>query len=106
LKGARVVVGRLDGLDGNELRTVAMALRDRLGESGVAALISEVDGKVAIVAASGKEAQKAFPAGTVVNKLAAPLGGKGGGKPDMAQAGAKDASRINEVISGALGLLA
>jgi alanyl-tRNA synthetase len=106
LNGARVVVGRLDGLDGNELRTVAMALRDRLGERGVAALISEVDGKVAIVAASGKEAQKAFPAGTVVNKLAAPLGGKGGGKPDMAQAGAKDASRINEVISGALGLLA
>jgi alanyl-tRNA synthetase len=106
LNGARVVVARLDGFEGNELRAVAQTLRDRLGENGVAAVISECDGKVGIVVCVGKGAQTAFPAGTVVNKLAGPLGGKGGGKPDMAQAGAKDASRIDEVVSGAAALLA
>jgi len=105
VNGARLVVARLDGFEGNELRAVATTLRDRLGENGVAAVVSECDGKVGIVACVGKAAQAAFPAGTVVNKLAAPLGGKGGGKPDMAQAGAKDASRINEVVAGAVALL-
>jgi alanyl-tRNA synthetase len=105
LGGAKLVVGRVDGLSGDDARAVAVALRDRLGETGVAAVLSEAEGKVAIVVASGKEAQKAFPAGTVVNKLAAPLGGKGGGKPDLAQAGAKDTAKLADVISGARALL-
>ena len=97
--GAKLAALRIDGLEGNDLRTVGTTLRDRLGDSGVAVLFSVSGDKVAILVASGKDAQKTYPAGTVVNKLAAPLGGKGGGKPDMAQAGAKDVEKVNAVLA-------
>ena len=105
IEGARVVVARLDGMKGNELRNVGTSLRDKLGDNGVAIVLSENDGKVGIVAAVGKDAQKKFPAGKVVNAFAGPLGGKGGGKPDVAQGGAADASKIDDVIGDAAKLL-
>ncbi len=112
VEGARLLAGevrlaavRMDGLEGGQLKAVATALRDKLGEDGVAVVITERDGKVGIAAAVGKHAQKDYAAGTVVNKLAAPLGGKGGGKPDFAQGGAKDATRIDEVVAEAPKLL-
>lgn len=102
---ARLAAVRMDGMDGNEMRQVASVLRDRLGESGVAVIVGNNDGKVSIVAAVGKDAQPHYPAGQIVNKLATPLGGKGGGKPDFAQGGAKDADKIDEVLAKAAELI-
>ncbi|CAN5331111.1 hypothetical protein BH09SUM1_BH09SUM1_33290 [soil metagenome] len=105
LGAAKLAIVRADGLESAELRVLATTLRDKLGETGVAVVASVLDDKISLVAAVGKAAQAQFPAGTVVNKLAAPLGGKGGGKPDMAQAGAKDVAKLDEVIAGAAELL-
>jgi alanyl-tRNA synthetase len=99
LDGAKLVAIRMDDLDGNQMRAVAVELRDKLGATGVVAVVGASGGKVGIVAAVGEAARKAYPAGQIVNKLAAPLGGRGGGKPDLAQGGAKDAEKINEVLA-------
>jgi alanyl-tRNA synthetase len=101
----RLCVVRVDDMDGNELRVLATALRDKLGDHAVAVVLSVAGDKVGIVAAVGKQAQLAYPAGTVVNRLAAELGGKGGGKPDLAQAGAKDIAKVDEVIAKAEDLI-
>jgi alanyl-tRNA synthetase len=102
---AKLVVTRMDGMEANQLRTVATTLRDKLGATGIAAVLAAADGKVAIVVAVGADAQKEFPAGKVVNALAAPMGGRGGGKPDMAQAGAKDIGKVDEVLANAKQLI-
>lgn len=104
--GARLCVVRMDGLSGDEIRAVATALRDKLGEQGIAAVLAATDGKVGICAAVGKGAQGKHPAGQVVNKLAAPLGGKGGGRPDLAQGGAPGIEKLDEVVGTAPSLLA
>jgi alanyl-tRNA synthetase len=103
--GARLCVARMDGLEANEVRTVAMTLRDRLGANGVAVVLGATDGKVSLVAAVAPGAQKAWPAGTIVQRLAAALGGKGGGKPDLAQGGAPNAAELDAVVARAAALI-
>jgi len=102
---ARLCVVRMDGLESADLRAVVLAIRDSLGDSGVAAVLSANGDKVALAVATGKNAQADYPAGQVLNKLAAPLGGKGGGKPDFAQGGAREVSKIDEVVAGADALI-
>jgi alanyl-tRNA synthetase len=104
--GARMVALRLDGFDGNELRSVTEAVRQKLGDGGVAIAAGVKDGKVSLVVACGKDAAKRYPAGKLVNALATPLGGKGGGKPELAQAGAKDAGPLDETLARAAELAA
>lgn len=99
IKGCRVAVARMDELGGNELRQVAMALRDKLGQTGVAIVLGDTGGKVGLVVASGPEAQAALPAGEIVKKLGPLLGGKGGGKADLAQGGGTEVGRIDEVVT-------
>ncbi len=103
--GLKLCAARMDGLGGNDLRTVVTTLRDRIGANGVAVVVSADNGKIGIAAASGQDALKQYPAGQVLNKIAGPLGGKGGGKPDLAQGGAKDVEKIDEVIAKAAELL-
>ncbi|MBX3728872.1 MAG: alanine--tRNA ligase [Candidatus Sumerlaeia bacterium] len=103
--GARLVAVLLDGLSANDLRALATSLREKLGPKGVAVAATVTDGKVSLVASVGEEARGQFPAGKVVNALAEPLGGKGGGKPDLAQAGAREASRAGEIIGRAAELV-
>ncbi|MEO8377286.1 MAG: DHHA1 domain-containing protein, partial [Candidatus Sumerlaeota bacterium] len=105
IPGAKLCIARADGLDGNELRVLATALRDKLGPGSVIVGASAAEDKISLVVAVGKDAQATYPAGTVVNKLAQPLGGKGGGKPDYAQAGAKDVAKLDEVIDKAAELI-
>ncbi|MCC5876424.1 MAG: alanine--tRNA ligase [Candidatus Sumerlaeia bacterium] len=105
IKGCRVAVVRMDGLGGGELRTVATALRDKLGKLGVAIVLGDTGGKVGLVVASAPDAQGALPAGKIVQKLGPLLGGKGGGKPDMAQGGGTDVAAIDEVMARAGELL-
>jgi alanyl-tRNA synthetase len=96
--GVPVLAARLDGLDPDGLRSVMDTLRDRL-PSGVIVLGSAVDGKVSLVAAVSKDLMKRFPAGRLVQEVAKVVGGGGGGRPDLAQAGGKDPSKLDDALA-------
>ncbi len=90
----------MEGLEKGALRGISDSLRDRLG-SGVVVLASELDGKVALVVAVSKDLTGRVHAGRLVKELAPLVGGSGGGRPDFAEAGGKDASRIDELLEAA-----
>ncbi len=96
--GVTVVAARFDGLDPEGLRSVVDTLRERLG-SGIICLGSAADGKVNLVASVSKDLTKRFQAGRLVQEIAKLVGGGGGGRPDLAQAGGKDPSRLDEALS-------
>jgi alanyl-tRNA synthetase len=96
--GVAVLAERIDGLDAEGLRSVMDTLRDRIG-SGVIFLGSSMDGKVALVASVSKDLTKRFQAGKLVQAVAPLVGGKGGGRPDLAQGGGTDASRLDEALA-------
>ncbi len=98
----KVVAHRADGAAGADVRQLAMDVRGRLprGEPGVVVIIGQADGKVSVVAATNDEARaRGLSAGELVRTLGPLLGGKGGGKDDMAQGGGTDASRIDEALA-------
>jgi alanyl-tRNA synthetase len=92
--GVAVVAGRIDGLDGDALRAVADTLRDRLG-SGIVCVGSAVEGKVNLVTAVTRDLTKRFQAGKIIQEVAKAVGGGGGGRPDLAQAGGKDPAKLD-----------
>ena len=100
--GVTVLAARLDGLDPDGQRAVVDTLRERL-PSGVICLGSATDGKVSLVAAVSKDLTKRFPAGRLVQEIARMVGGGGGGRPDLAQAGGKDASKLDEALAAVAG---
>jgi alanyl-tRNA synthetase len=97
VNGVAVLAARVDGLDAEGLRAVADTLRDRLG-SGVVCVGSAVDGKVNLVTAVTKDLVKRFPAGKLIQEVARVVGGGGGGRPDLAQAGGKEPGRLDEAL--------
>ena len=96
--GAKVAAIRLDGLPGKDVRPLAESLRDQLG-SGVVLVVATDEGKVSLVVANTADVRGKVPAGVLVGELAKLVGGKGGGKPDAAQAGGSDVSQIPAVIA-------
>jgi len=78
--------------------------RDRI-KSGVVVLASPSDGKVSIVVGVTADLTKRVPAGQVVKQLAPIVGGGGGGRPDFAEAGGKDASKIGEMLAASRGVI-
>jgi alanyl-tRNA synthetase len=99
VNGVAVVAGRIDGLDPDGLRAVADRLRDRLG-SGVVCVGSVAGDKVNLVAAVTKDLTKRFHAGKLVQEVARAVGGSGGGRPDLAQAGGKDPGKLDSALDG------
>ncbi|WP_374456722.1 alanine--tRNA ligase [Nocardioides sp.] len=98
----KVVAHRAEGAGGGDVRNLAMDVRGRLpqGEPGVVVIIGHVDGKVSVVAATNDEARaRGLSAGELVRAVGPLLGGKGGGKDDVAQGGGTDASRIDEALA-------
>jgi alanyl-tRNA synthetase len=95
--GVAVVVGRVDGLDGDALRAVVDRLRERLG-SGVVCVGSVVDGRVNLVAAVTRDLTPRFHAGKLVQEVAKAAGGSGGGRPELGQAGARDPGRLDQAL--------
>ncbi|SED27457.1 alanyl-tRNA synthetase [Nocardioides exalbidus] len=98
----KVVAHRADGAGGGDVRNLAMDVRGRLpqGEPGVVVIIGNADGKVSVVAATNDEARsRGLSAGDLVKAVGPLLGGKGGGKDDVAQGGGTDASRIDEALA-------
>jgi alanyl-tRNA synthetase len=102
LNGARIVVGDVDAGDAKELQSIGDALRERL-QSGVAVVSATMsDGKGSLlVVVTDDLREKGLRADTLVRAVAAIAGGKGGGKPHMAQAGVPDASRLAAALAEA-----
>ena len=94
----KVLIRRQDGLDQKELRTFADSIRDRL-QSGVILLGSVKDEKVSLLMMVTKELSGRFHAGEILKEVAAVIGGTGGGRPEMAQGGGKEAERLDDALS-------
>lgn len=102
----KLVVAHLNGISGKELRNVWDTVRDKIGSDCACVLASEADGKVGLLAAATDGAVSAgFSAGNVVKEISGLVGGKGGGRPNMAQAGGKDATGIDAALDAAKKLL-
>ena len=99
INGITVVCGRVDGANIDALRNLGDGFKQKL-TSGVIVLASSDNGKVSIVSMATKEAiEHGAHAGNIVREVAKICGGGGGGKPESAQAGAKDASKIEEALN-------
>ncbi len=97
IHGVKTLVAHLTDMDAKSLRALLDQCRDKLG-SGVVVLGSDCEGKVALAAGVTKDLTKRISAGDIVARLAPLVGGGGGGRPDMAQAGGKDV----EALPGAM----
>ena len=97
---AKFVARRVSGFEKNALRGLSDSLRDRL-QRGVVVIAAETDGKVSLLVSVTKDLTDKVKAGALVKELAPIVGGGGGGRPDFAEAGGKDASKIDELLAKA-----
>jgi alanyl-tRNA synthetase len=98
--GAQLLTRRVTGLDKDALRGLSDSLRNRVGR-GVVVLAAENDGKVQLLVSVSKDLTGRIKAGQLVKELAPIVGGGGGGRPDFAEAGGRDASKIDELLAAA-----
>ena len=105
VKGVKLLAARVSGVDMNGLRDLGDQLKEKLGE-GVILLASDLDGKVNLVAMATEDAmKKGAHAGNLIKGIAALVGGGGGGRPNMAQAGGKNPGGIEAAIAEAKNVL-
>ena len=98
VKGIKVVSAKVDGLDRNQMRSLADSLRNKIG-SGVVVLASTADGNIVLISAVTKDlAGKKLHAGKLVGAVAQEVGGRGGGRPDLAEAGGKNTGKLPEAL--------
>jgi alanyl-tRNA synthetase len=102
--GVKLVARQVSGLDKDGLRALVDQHRDKI-KSGVVVLASAGDGKVSIVVGVTPDLTKKVPAGQVVKQLAQIVGGGGGGRPDFAEAGGKDPSKIGDLLAASRGVV-
>jgi len=102
VKGAKVLAAVIDGADAKALREAADKLKDKL-KSCVLVLASSGSGKVTLIAAVSGDLIAKVKAGELVNFIAQQVGGKGGGKPDMAQAGGTSPEKLPEALASVRG---
>jgi len=106
IAGKRVLAIEMDGIGGEQLRQVAIKAREELGSNSVVVLGSVAEGRVTLMVACGQAAiESGIKAGDLARVASAVLGGGGGGKPDLAQGGGTDVSKLDEAISAAVGLI-
>jgi alanyl-tRNA synthetase len=99
LGGVKVLGARSEVGDRAQLRELSERLRDKLGESSIVLVGAVADGKAQLVLTVGKGAVGRFRAGDLIRPLAQIVGGSGGGRPDMAQAGGTDAAKLDQAIA-------
>ena len=104
IKGVKVVVGEVSNVDREGLRQLVDSLRQKLG-SGVVALGMPEDGKVALIAGVTQDLTSKVHAGKLIQALAKQVGGSGGGRPDLAEAGGKDTSALKLALQSVPSLL-
>jgi alanyl-tRNA synthetase len=100
VKGVKVLAHRVDNLERAQLRTLVDQLRDKIG-SGVVVLGSASNGSVSLIVGVTKDLTGRVQAGKVIGPVAQKVGGKGGGRPDLAEAGGKDAGALDAALDGA-----
>jgi alanyl-tRNA synthetase len=98
INGSRVLAARVDGMDRQQMRTLADSLRNKW-TSAVVVLASAEDGSVSIIAAVTKDLTGKVHAGKLVGAVAQAVGGKGGGRPDMAEGGGKDPAKLDSALN-------
>jgi alanyl-tRNA synthetase len=104
IKDVNVLASTVSGVDRDGMRQLVDSLRQKLG-SGVVILGAADDGKVALITGVTKDLTSRVQAGKIVQELARKVGGSGGGRPDIAEAGGKDTSALESAISDAYSLL-
>ncbi|MBI5189633.1 MAG: alanine--tRNA ligase [Nitrospirae bacterium] len=98
INGVKVLASVVDGLEAKDLRTMGDNLREKMG-SGILALGSSKDGRVSLLCMVSKDLLDRYKAGDIIKVAAAAVGGSGGGRPDMAQAGGKDPDKLPESMA-------
>jgi alanyl-tRNA synthetase len=98
ISGIKVLAARLDGADAKALRDALDRLKDKLG-SAIILLAAESEGRVSLVAGVTKDLTDRFQAGELIREAAAKVGGKGGGRADMAQAGGTDPTGLPAALA-------
>jgi alanyl-tRNA synthetase len=99
--GIKVLAQRVDSLDRGQMRTLVDNLRNKLGSGVVVLGGAQEDGKVALIVGVTKDLTGKVQAGKVVGAIAKLVGGSGGGRPDMAEAGGKDAAQLDVALKSA-----
>ena len=98
VRGVKVLAHRVDNLERSQMRTLVDQLRDKVG-SGVVVLGSASNGNVSLIVGVTKDLTPRIQAGKVIGPVALKVGGKGGGRPDLAEAGGKDASALDSALA-------
>jgi len=104
VRGVKVLAHRVDNLERPQLRTLVDQLRDKIG-SGVVVLGSATNGNVALIVGVTKDLTSKIQAGKVIGPVAQKVGGKGGGRPDLAEAGGKDPASLDAALGEAYGVI-
>ncbi len=99
VNGVKVLAHRVDNLERPQMRTLVDNLRQKIG-SGVVVLGSATDGKVSLIVGVTKDLTSRVQAGKIIGPIAQKVGGKGGGRPDLAEAGGKRSHRLSMQRSG------
>jgi len=104
--GVSFVVRRVDNLDREALRQLSDRTRDRLKTGGVVLVSAGPENRVTMVSSVTADLKGRFHAGNIVKALAPLVGGKGGGRPDFAEAGGSDPAGIDALLAQAPGVIA
>ena len=104
IEGITVVTRRVSGLEKSALRSLADSIRDQLS-TGVVVLVSAADGKVAVLVSVSRDLNGRVHAGQIVKEIAPIIGGRGGGRPDFAEAGGHLADKIDELLAESVAVL-
>jgi len=104
VRGVKVLAHRVDNLERTQMRTLVDQLRDKIG-SGVVVLGSATNGNVALIVGVTKDLTSRIQAGKVIGPVAQKVGGKGGGRPDLAEAGGKDPEALDAALGEAYGVV-
>jgi alanyl-tRNA synthetase len=105
VKGVRLVTLRADSLERGQLRTLVDNLKQKLGEGVVVLASAQPEGKVALIAGVTAGLTKRIQAGELVGAVAKLVGGSGGGKPEIAEAGGKDQAEIDAALAAVAGIV-
>jgi alanyl-tRNA synthetase len=105
VKGVKVLAQRVDALDRGQMRTLVDNLRNKLGSGVVVLGSADSEGKVALIVGVTKDLTGKVQAGKIVGQIAKLVGGSGGGRPDMAEAGGKDASQLDAALKSAANIV-
>jgi alanyl-tRNA synthetase len=104
VRGVKVLAHRVDNLERPQMRTLVDQLRDEIG-SGVVVLGSATNGNVVLIVGVTKDLTSRIQAGKVIGPVAQKVGGKGGGRPDLAEAGGKDPAALDAALGDAYGIV-